>query len=259
MNWTPSAQSDKIKLGSLKPTQHGIQSCKLVCFNTPFCRAYEYVVYDDSCNFYSDSSTDNYYKSLIERLKGSSTSPSSAASNNITFFNLIHLLQADFFNLVEEKAFSNVTLIDRKKYASCEPKVNSKPATSRSRYSLTSSLDELDDDSCSDQLADYTSPYTLSNLIPLTSYQMRIELVTAFGKSSVFLTEPVQVPFELSLSVTEQASSQYSFKCATPILVADRLSFVWYKNEQRLSDSETNAYQIFTPKLSSNVYYNFLL
>lgn len=99
-NWKPT-DSDKIKLGSLKPTQHGIQSCKLVCFNTPFCKSYEYLIYDDSCNFYSDSKIDAYYKMLIDNLKSTSTSQPTQ-SNNFTF-NLIHLLQADFFNLVEEK------------------------------------------------------------------------------------------------------------------------------------------------------------
>lgn len=101
-NWRLNSQTDKIKLGSLKPTQHYIQSCKLVCFNTPFCRAYVYDPLEDSCNFYSDSKTDAYYKNLIDTLK--STSLTSAQENGSNFsFNLIHMLQADLFNLVEEK------------------------------------------------------------------------------------------------------------------------------------------------------------
>lgn len=99
--------STKIKLGSMKPTEHGIESCKIVCFSTPFCRYYEYVLFDDSCNFYSDSGIEDSYKSLVDRLKNTSTPslPSASSSEgNFTFFNLIHLLQADLFNLVEEKA-----------------------------------------------------------------------------------------------------------------------------------------------------------
>lgn len=97
--WT--AGPNRIKLGSLKPARNDMQSCKLACFNTPFCRSYDFLMYDDSCNFYSDSTTDSYYRKLIETLKNSS------ASSNFTF-NLIHLLQPDLLNLNEEKVISFV-------------------------------------------------------------------------------------------------------------------------------------------------------
>ena len=47
--------NDRLPLATLKHTLHGILSCKLLCFNTPFCKQYEHLTYDDSCNLYSTS------------------------------------------------------------------------------------------------------------------------------------------------------------------------------------------------------------
>lgn len=129
-------------------------------------------------------------------------------------------------------------MIDSKKYPVCESK-------------LTSS-----DVSCADQLADFATPYTISDLTPLTTYQFRIELVTEFGKSNVYLTDSVQVPFELmpiDEIVTTGTDEQYTLRCVTPLIATERLSFAWYKNEKRLNEMETSAYQIMPPKLSANV------
>lgn len=246
-DWKPVSQPDLIKLGSLKPASKGIQSCKLVCFNTPFCRSYEYLMYDDSCNFFSDKSTDDYYKGLIDRLKNSS------ASTSFTF-NLIHLLQADLLNMIEEKVnrcrgsqclgsnligwtikeFANITLVDQKRYPSCQPSVNN------------SDPDEL---KCSDQLADFTNPYVLNDLIPLTNYQFRVEVVTPFGISRAYLTESVQVPFELRpIEVVSTTDTSYSLKCSTTFLDLSRFKFVWFKNEQILSENENSTYEIVPPR-----------
>lgn len=105
----------------------------------------------------------------------------------------------------------------------------------------------------SDQLADFQTPYILTDLTPLTTYQFRIELVTAFGKSNVYLTESVSVPFELNPIGIVTTSQQYSsLICSTPLIDNSRFSFTWFRNDDLLSEAD-NVYQILPPKLLPNV------
>jgi hypothetical protein len=224
---------DKIPIGSLKSTLHGIQSCKLVCYSTPFCKSYEYLMYDDSCNFYSNSKIDNFYKNLIEKLKKSSSSSSSTSTSNNLSFNLMHLLQADFFNLVEEHALTKVTILDRKAYAGCEPKPSDNVLE-----------DEMN---CSDQLADYMPTYTLDNLVPATDYQFRVEIASPFGLSKTYYSESIQVPFSLNPIVEKSQGDNYSLECSTSILDTRRLTFQWFRNGSAISfnnsSSQSNDYE----------------
>jgi hypothetical protein len=162
---------DRLPIATLKSTQHGIQSCKMLCFGTPFCKSYEYLMYDDSCNLYSNSKVESYYKSLIDKLKRSSSPDSN--------FNLIHLLQENLMSVLQESStFNNTMLIDKKLYPECEPKTNV--------FFLTEELH------CSDELADFTETYVLENLVPTTRYQFRVEVASAFGKSDSILSKEIE-------------------------------------------------------------------
>jgi hypothetical protein len=168
-----SKLEDRILLGNLKSTQHAIQSCKILCFNTPFCTSYEYLMYDDSCRLHSNKKMNAYYKDLIQSLN---------KTLDFKDFNLMHLLQLDFVHLLqEENTFNSTILTDNKIYLSCEPK------TSESSFS-----EELH---CVDELADFTSNYAFENLKPMTSYQFRIEIINTFGKSSTYYTPEVDGNF----------------------------------------------------------------
>jgi hypothetical protein len=159
---------DRLPIATLKSTQHGIQSCKMLCFSTPFCKSYEYLMYDDSCNLYSSSKVESYYKSLIDKYKSSSSD-----------FNLIHLLQENLMSVLQESStFNNTLLVDKKLYPECEPKTNV--------FFLTEELH------CSDELADFADTYVLENLVPTTKYQFRVEVANAFGKSDSFLTKEIE-------------------------------------------------------------------
>lgn len=91
----------------------------------------------------------------------------------------------------------------------------------------------------------------MTDLIPMTTYQFRIELMTAFGKSRVYTTESIQVPFELKpLMVATRGGTtdtQYSLKCSTSLIEPSKLKFVWFRNEQRLRDDEKTSYEILLP------------
>ncbi len=215
--------SNRLQIATSKNTSHEIQSCKMLCFNTPFCKSYEYLMHEDSCNLYSDFKTNNYYKDLIEKLKGSSNE-----------FNLIHLLQANILSLVQEDSdFKSTSLVDKKTYPDCEPKP--------SAFFLTEDLH------CSDELADYTEVYTMSNLIPTVNYQFKIEIYNAFGKSSSFYTEEIQVPFPINEikenDEVRENQAYYSLECSTSLLRHEKLKFEWYKNEQLIKLDDTQHYE----------------
>lgn len=229
MSWKPS-ETDKIKIGTLKSTQHGIQSCKVVCFKTPYCKSYEYAMYDDSCYLYSNSQIENQYRKLIDSLKNISTW-SETRSLPVTF-NLINLLQEYHYNLAEDNLFANVTLLDKKKYPGCEPKP-----------SQTLFDDELD---CSDQLAEFNQTYTMRDLLPATSYQFRVELASAFGVSATRFTESVQVPFTVNPIEEKNKAEVYSLECSTPLVNTEYLKFAWFKNEQPIGENDTR-YEILRP------------
>ena len=127
-------------------------------------------MYDDSCNLFSNSKVESYYRNLIDKLKKNSPS-----SN----FNLIHLLQANILSLLKENFnLNNTMLVDKKTYPECEPKPTA--------FFLTEELH------CSDEIAEFTDTYVLENLVPSTRYQFRIEIANPFGRSESFLTEEIQ-------------------------------------------------------------------
>ena len=135
-------------------------------------------MYDDSCNLYSSSKVETYYKSLIDKYKSSSASSSD--------FNLIHLLQENVMSVLQESStFNNTLLVDKKLYPECEPKSNV--------FFLTEELH------CSDELADYVDTYVLENLVPTTKYQFRVEVANAFGKSDSILSKEIESKIELSI------------------------------------------------------------
>lgn len=140
----------------------------MLCFSTPFCQSYEYLVYEESCNLYSNSKVETYYKNLMDKFKKLST-----GSN----FNLIHLLQANLVSLVQVDPNSNSTkLVDKKYYPECEPKLTA----------------EYDDVRCSDELAEFTDTYVLEDLIPSARYQFRVGVANAFGVSDSFLSPEIE-------------------------------------------------------------------
>lgn len=161
--------NDRLPLATLKHTLHGILSCKLLCFNTPFCKQYEHLTYDDSCNLYSTSEVESYYEKLMDDLKKKSNST----------FNLIHLLRGNILSLVQEdSSLNNKILTEKKIYPECEPK----PAK----------LLHSEEIYCNDELNDFKDTYTFENLSPATNYQFKIEVANAFGKSSSFITEQIE-------------------------------------------------------------------
>jgi hypothetical protein len=168
-NESKSKTNDRLPLATLKHTLHGILSCKLLCFNTPFCKQYEHLTYDDSCNLYSTSEVESYYEKLMDDLKKKSNST----------FNLIHLLRGNILSLVQEdSSLNNKILTEKKIYPECEPKP-SKLLHSEEIY-------------CNDELNDFKDTYIFENLSPATNYQFKIEVANAFGKSSSFITEQIE-------------------------------------------------------------------
>ena len=226
---------DRILFATLKSTQHGIQSCKILCFNTPFCKSYEYLMYEDSCNLFSNSKVESYYKNVIDKLKTQSSSS----------FNLIHLLQANILSLLQEDSYlNNSLLIDKKTYPECEPKPTA--------FFLTEELH------CSDELADYTDTYTIENLTPSTSYQFRIEIANAFGKSDSYLTDRIEVPFPLNPIVEKDeirnGKEYYSLECSTPLFDTKKLQFKWFRNEKLISPNDSNFEQVLHQPMSQNTF-----
>ena len=182
-------------------------------------------MYDDSCNLFSNTKVENYYKTLIDKLKTSAKSS----------FNLIHLLQANILSLLQENLNINSSiLIDKKSYPECEPKPTA--------FFLTEELH------CSDETAEYTDTYVFENLIPSTTYQFRIEVANAFGKSATILTDRIEVPFPLNDIVerdeTRNNKPYYSLECSTPLLETRKLEFKWYKNEQLILTNDTDYEQV---------------
>ena len=191
-------------------------------------------MFDDSCNLYSSASLEDHYRQLIEKLKGNSD------------FELMHLLQANVFSLLQEdQLLNNSLLVDKKTYPDCEPRSNS--------FYLNEDLH------CSDELADYSDTYEFEHLVPLTTYQFRVEVVNAFGKSDSLLTEPLDVPFPLqpirerdddddAAAGVESTARFYSLECATPLVVpsssggaaAFKLAFKWFKNNVAIEDTDPN-------------------
>ncbi len=141
----------------------------MLCFNTAFCKSYEYLIYDDSCNLYSTSEVESQYEKLIDSLKKKSNSS----------FNLIHLLRGNILSLMQEDSnLNNKIMIDKKIYPECEPK----PA----KFLYTEEIH------CNDELNDFNETYIMDNLSPATNYQFKIEVANAFGKSAAFITDQIE-------------------------------------------------------------------
>jgi hypothetical protein len=191
-------------------------------------------MYDDSCNLFSTSKIESYYKYLIDTYKNRS---------NVNF-NLIHLLQGNILSLLHEDVYSSnsTILIDKKTYPECE----SKPTA----FFFTEELH------CSDELQEFTDNYVFDNLFPATSYQFKIEVASAFGKSDPFVTDAIEVPFPLN-SIVEKNEMRNndtftSLECSTTLLDTRRLQFKWYYNEKLISSNDSNYEQIMHKPLNEN-------
>lgn len=225
---------DRLLIAKLKVTQQGIQSCKMLCFITPFCKSYEYLMFDGSCNLYSNSKVESYYANLLDKFKNS------VKNSN---FNLIHLLQANIISVLEENsAFNNTVLIDKKLYPECEPKP--------SAYFLNEELH------CSDEVAEFTDTYVLDNLIPSTRYQFRVEVANAFGRSESVLTKEIEIPFPLNKIVERDEmrgnKEYYSLECSTTLLDTRRLRFEWHQNYTLISGNNEDFDQVLHQPLSEH-------
>ena len=166
---------DRLPLATLKNTIHGIQSCKISCFLTPFCKSYEYLMYDDSCNFFSSSTVETYYKNLMSILKNRNHREPGGTDEATTqpSFDLLHLLQGNILSVLQESMhLNNTVVIDKKNYPECEAK--------------PSALAFTEEMHCSDELNDYADTYTFDALLPGTSYQFKFQVAGPLG-----LSEPV--------------------------------------------------------------------
>lgn len=212
-------------------------SCKLLCFNTPFCQSYEHLVLENSCNFYSSQEIETYYNNLIEEIKNQSNSN----------FNLLHLLRGNILTVLDEDlSWSNrMHLADTKSITTTE---------CESRHSTA----EIH---CSDQLSNFTKNYAFDNLVPGSSYQFKIQVTNAFGQSQSVITEVVEVPFPLD-PITEKTNivnnqSTVSLLCYTSLKNNRNLKFKWYRNEQLITKEDANFEQVVTDS-SEDSWKNFM-
>jgi hypothetical protein len=200
-------------------------SCKLLCFNTPFCRYYEHLVLENSCNFYSSQGVETYYNNLIEKIKKKSNSN----------FNMLHLLRGNILTVLDE----DLTLSNRMYVADTKSIANTE---CESRHSTA----EIH---CSDQLSDFSDNYVFYNLVPGTSYQFKIQVTNAFGQSQSIITELFEVPFPIS-PITEKTSqdnkSTISLLCSTSLRNTRNLRFKWYRNEQLITKEDANFEPVIT-------------
>lgn len=178
-------------------------------------------MFEDSCRFFYTNETHKFYSNMISSLN---------ISLGFDDFNLLNMLELDFVHLLqEESSFNSTSLMDNKLYMSCEPRESSDPNIMN---------EELH---CRDELAEFTSEYVLDVLKPATSYQLRIEVVNAFGKSAAYFTPEIKVPFELNpiLEKYEIKNGQevYSLECSTPLVETKRLQLSWFKDGQLISSS----------------------
>ena len=136
--------TNRVAIATLKHTNHGILSCKLLCFHTPFCHSYEYLIYEDSCNLYSNDQVEKQYEKLMDNLKTRLNSS----------FNLIHLLRGNILSVYQEDLNkNNKILIDKKTYPECEPKPVAKSIFSEEIH-------------CNDEINEFNENYILDNLTP---------------------------------------------------------------------------------------------
>ncbi|CAF0715506.1 unnamed protein product [Brachionus calyciflorus] len=215
------SKNSEITIGHLFKTQHGIQSCKLSCFQMAFCKSYEYLMYDDSCNFYTNTEIDSFYSKIVDRIE---------QKNSNLNFDLIHLRDDAPKTLEEDLIYNYTILIDKKSYFTCE---------NRTANSFSEEF------YCRDKLADFKETYIMENLSPLTSYQFRIEVANAFGISQAIFTDMIQVPFKLDpIKEKEIDGKLVKLECATSLQTSDKLRFAWFKNAVLIEKSDQNFTQV---------------
>ncbi|RNA43470.1 hypothetical protein BpHYR1_047388, partial [Brachionus plicatilis] len=214
---------DKFKsenlIGHLPRTEHSFQSCKLTCFQTPLCQSYEYLLYDDSCNFYSTPKVEAFYHETIDKIK---------KVNIGSDMMLVHM-QEDGPRALEEAQLYNFTiLMDKKSYFYCENRI-------------ANSFNE--ENYCRDEIPDFKETYTMENLTPLTTYQFRIEVTNAFGVSKPVFSEIMQVPFKLNKIVQHEISNEnklFKLECSTNLIQIDKLKFVWFRERDLIKGENKN-------------------
>ncbi len=184
-------RSDRVPIATLKNAERSMLSCKLLCFDTPFCHSYEHLVLENSCDFFSSQTVESYYNNLIDLVRNRSSSS----------FNLLHLLRGNILSVLQEELTwtNKMLLADTKSIATSE---------CESRHSTA----EIH---CSDQLFDFEENYTFYNLTPGTSYQFKVQVSNAFGRSDSFVTREVQVPFPIDpiIERTDPDSNVTSKNC----------------------------------------------
>lgn len=212
----------RTKIGHLPKTEHNIQSCKLACFQTSLCKSYEYLSYKDNCNLYTTPEVKSYYFETIEKLK---------QLNIESNLNLVYLNNDLSSTIKEDQLYNYTILIDKKSYSYCE---------NRTSYSFN------DESYCNDEIADFKDTYTMDNLIPLTSYQFRIEITNIFGISRPYYTEIVHVPFKLNKIVYFDVSNENKFsklECSTDLIENKKLKFRWFRERNIIENHDKNFSQ----------------
>lgn len=211
---------ERVPIATLKNAERSMLSCKLLCFDTPFCHSYEHLVLENSCDFFSSQGVEAYYNSLIEQVRNRTNSN----------FNLLHLLRGNILTVLQEDlSWTNKMLLaDTKSIATSE---------CESRHSTA----EIH---CSDQLFDFEENYVFQNLTPGTKYQFKVQVVNAFGKSDAFITEVVDIPFPINPILEKTNSNITSLECTTSLRSTKNLAFNWYRNEKLISKSDGNFDQL---------------
>jgi len=217
-------KSDRVPIATLKHAERSMLSCKLLCFDTPFCHSYEHLVLENSCDFFSSQPVEAYYNNLIDLVRNRSS----------TSFNLLHLLRGNILSVLQEELTwtNKMLLADTKSIATSE---------CESRHSTA----EIH---CSDQLFDFDEKYTFYNLTPGITYQFKVQVSNPFGKSDSFITQEVEIPFPID-PITEKidtSSKMTSLVCSTSLKSAQNLEFKWYRNEQLISADNNNFEQKVT-------------
>ena len=145
-------------------------SCKLLCFSTAFCKSYEYLVLDNTCDFYSTPTVESFYNALIEEIRNRSKAD----------FNLLHLLRGNILSVLQENmSMSNKMLL-----------VDSKPiAHPECEHRQDLSSGEIH---CNDQLFDFSDNYLFRGVVPGYTYQFKLQVSSAFGLSDNYITKQIE-------------------------------------------------------------------
>lgn len=159
---------NRVPIATLKHARRGMLSCKLLCFETPFCQSYEHLVLENSCDLFSSPTVETYYNDLIKQVRNRSSSD----------FNLLHLLRGNILSVLQE----NLSLVN-KRFLSDTKSIARTECESR----LTTA--EIH---CNDELFNFNETYTFQNLTPGTTYQFKLQVSNVFGKSNYFVTKNIE-------------------------------------------------------------------